>query len=286
LIADLIEKLEKQQDSEASEKAFCDEEMSKTSSQQDELNGVIEKLSSKIDRATARVAELKDEVQEHENSLAALAKEQAQMDSMRQESHKEFMGAKEELTKAIAGIQHAMSVLREYYSGSSAFVQQPATPELHKKATGSGESIINILEVCESDFSLELANEETEEASRAEAYKTGTQENKIYKAQTQQDVAYKNKEAASLEKAISEDTSDRATSQTSLDAANDYMSKLKNRCVAKPETYAERKLRREQEIDGLKEALRVLESETAFVQKRSKRNNRLRGVVDVSSTSM
>merc|ERR1719156_40938 len=136
------------------------------------------------------------------------------MDNMRQESHKDFANAKAELTKAIAGIQRALSILREYYSGSSALVQQPAAPELHKKSTGSGESIIHLLEVCESDFSLELANEETEEASRAEAYEQGTQENKIYKAQTEQDVKYKEQKVTSLEKTISEDTSDRAHKRT------------------------------------------------------------------------
>merc|ERR1711937_847214 len=155
---------------------------------------------------------------------------------------------------------HAMAVLRDYYSGSAALMQQPATPELHKKATGSGESIIHLLEVCESDFSLELANEETEEASRAQAYEEGTQQNKISKAQTQQDVKYKNQEITSLEKKVSEDVSDRETSQASLDAVNDYINKLKGRCIAKPESYADRKQRREQEVAGLKEALRVLES--------------------------
>lgn len=200
------------------------------------------------------------------------------MDKMREETNANFIAAKGDLTKAIAGIQQAISILREYYGGSSTLLQQPATPMLHKKSVGGGESIINLLEVCESDFSLELANEETEEASRAEAYEQTTQENKIYKAQTQQDAKYKNQEAASLEKTISEDASDRSTSQTSLDAVNDYMNKLKGRCIKKPETYAERKQRREQEIDGLKEALRVLESETAFVQKRLRHHSRLRGV--------
>ena len=41
---------------------------------------------------------------------------------------------------------------------------------------------------------------------------------------------------------------------------------LTAQCVAKPETYEERKGRREAEINSLKDALEVLESEAAFVQ--------------------
>ena len=44
-------------------------------------------------------------------------------------------------------------------------------------------------------------------------------------------------------------------------------------CIAKPESYEERKARRESEVNGLKEALSILESETAFMQ-RGKRSFR------------
>ena len=52
---------------------------------------------------------------------------------------------------------------------------------------------------------------------------------------------------------------------------NRYWDKLQPMCVAKPESYEERKKRREAEIAGLKEALRILEEESgsAFLQIRS-----------------
>merc|ERR1719353_654682 len=153
------------------------------------------------------------------------------------------------------------------------FMQQPAKPESHGKASGAGGSIINILEVCESDFATNLAKEESEEADAQEEYEKTTQENKITKTTKEQDAKYKSAEATSLDKTISELSSDKDTTNSELSAVLEYYGKIKERCVAKPESYEERKARREAEIEGLKEALEILESETAFLQ-RGRRSHR------------
>jgi hypothetical protein len=53
---------------------------------------------------------------------------------------------------------------------------------------------------------------------------------------------------------------DHAASSKELDAVHAYFEKLKPQCETKVMTYGERKARREQEIDGLKEALSILEA--------------------------
>merc|ERR1719399_2495599 len=158
----------------------------------------------------------------------------------------------------------------------SSFMQQPAKPEAHGKASGAGGSIINILEVCESDFATNLSKEESEEADAAESYEKITQENKVATTTKSQDAKYKTKEAAGLDKQIAELSGDRDTSNNELSAVMDYYGKIKERCVAKPESYEERKARREAEIEGLKEALSILENEAAFVQ-RGRKGHRGRG---------
>merc|ERR550539_2085789 len=149
-----------------------------------------------------------------------------------------------------------------------AFMEQPAKPESHGKASGAGGSIIGILEVCESDFATNLAKEETEEADAQEEYEKTTQENKVTTATKEQDVKYKMQEATSLDKAISELSSDRDTTNSELSAILEYYGKIKERCIAKPETYEQRKAHRESEIAGLKEALSILENEAAFLQRK------------------
>merc|ERR1719493_26385 len=147
---------------------------------------------------------------------------------------------------------------------------QPAAPEKHEKAGGAGSGIIGILEVCESDFAKNLAAETSEEDDAEAAYQKQTQENKVTKTLKDQDVKYNTQAFQTLDKEITELTADRETTNAELSAVLDYYAKIKDRCIAKPETYESRKARREAEIQGLKEALAVLQDETAFVQRRKR----------------
>jgi chromosome segregation ATPase len=272
LISQMITKLEEEADAEATEKAWCDEQIAKTEEKKVDLESDIAKLTAKIDVASAKSADLKNEVKELQAALAALAKLQAEMDNTRQESHAAFVQAKADLELGLQGVRQALTVLREYYGGSAAFMQQPrpAMPELHSKAEGAGNSIVGILEVVESDFAQNLAKETTEEDDAEAEYQKITQENAVTKTMKDQDVKYKTQEYTGLDKNIADMTADRETADTELSAVMDYYSKVKDRCIAKPETYETRKARREAEINGLKQALSILEDETAFVQRGKK----------------
>merc|ERR1719491_1012253 len=90
LIQAMIEKLETEAGDEATEKAYCDEQMAKTEAKKSELEEDVAKMTSRIDRAAAKSAQLKGEIQILEAELAALAKEQAEMDRIRQELHADY----------------------------------------------------------------------------------------------------------------------------------------------------------------------------------------------------
>jgi len=276
LITDLITKLEAEGSSEADEKAYCDDQMAKTEEKKGELEFDNAKLTSKIDVASSRSAALKEGVKELQAGLATLAKEQAEMNKMRTSAHANYIQAKSDLEAGLQGVRQALSVLREYYGGSGdSMIQgsigdamsQPAKPEYHTAAGGAGSGIIGMLEVVESDFASGLAAEETAESDAQTQYDKVSQENAITKTTMDQDVKYNTKEFKGLDKEVTELVSDRETASTELQAVLEYYSKIKERCIAKPETYEERKRRREAELSGLKEALDILESETAFTQR-------------------
>merc|ERR550539_447324 len=98
------------------------------------------------------------------------------------------------------------------------------------------------------------------------------QENAVTKTMKVQDVKYKTQEFMALDKAISELSADRDSANAELSAVMEYYAKIKERCIAKPETYEERQARRQAEIEGLKQALNILDTETAteFVQRRKR----------------
>jgi len=265
LIQDMIERLEKEAEADATEKAYCDKELAETNAKKDAKTTEIKKLSTKIDQMTSRTAQLKGEVAELEKGLSALAKAQAEMDKMRLEEKEEYTKAKGEMEAGIKGVQLALKVLREYYAKED---------KAHSADEGGGSGIIGLLEVVESDFSKGLIEmTSTEEAAQA-AYEQETKENEIEKTTKEQDIKYKSEEATGLEKATAEATSDRTGVQEELDAVSEYLKGIEDRCIAKPETYEERVRRREAELAGLREALNILESETSFLQQKSKRTLR------------
>merc|ERR1719387_2418755 len=181
LITEMIDKLMKEAEAEASHKAYCDEEMGKTKAKKDELTADIDKLTAKIDKATAKSADLKAQVKELQKELANLQEQQTEMDKVRADEKAAFEAEQAELKKGLDGIRKALGVLRDYYGGGeeallqdgskfNAFMQQseqavqPAVPEVHKPSAGAGGGIISMLEVIESDFAKSLAEIEAEEA--------------------------------------------------------------------------------------------------------------------------
>merc|ERR1712113_1059338 len=188
---------------------------------------------------------------------------------LRREEKAAFTDSKAELEKGLTGIKMAIKILNDYYGGGD---------KAHDAAAGTGSSIISLLEVCEADFSKNLAQITSDEDLAASQHEQATKDNEIERNAKEQDVKYKNKESNDLDKTSGELSADRSNVQAELDAVLDYLSRIESECIEKAETYANRAGRREAEIAGLKEALQILESETALVQQRTNRHA-LRGRV-------
>lgn len=267
LITDMLKKLEEAGAADATHKAYCDKEMAESKQKKIEKKAEVEHLSTKIDQKSAASAKLKEEVADLQRELSELASSTATMDQIRAEEKSVFTVNKAETEQGLDGVKLALKVLREYYSKAD---------KGHSAAEGTSSGVIGLLEVVESDYSKGLAEMIAVEDAAVASHYMQSMKNQVTKKMKDQDVKYKTKEYTGLDKAVTEHTSDRDGAQEELDAVLDYLGKLDDMCIAKPESYSDRAARRTAEIDGLKQALSILESETAFVQKSAK--GALRGV--------
>merc|ERR1719152_125682 len=99
-----------------------------------------------------------------------------------------------------------------------------------------------------------------------------TDENKVSKAAKVADVKAKQSEVKSLTVALSNNGADKGMVSKELAAVLDYIEKLRPQCETKAMSYEEKKARREAEIEGLKEALSILDGQAVLLQ--DKRNLR------------
>lgn len=266
LITDMISKLEAAAASDATEKAYCDKELSETKAHESEKSTEIEKLSTQIDSMTSRSAKLKEEVAELQKELAELASAQAEMNKLRTQESEAYAKSKPMLEQGLEGIKLALQVLQDYYSHDAA----------NTSGSGAASSIIGLLEVVESDLSKALAELVAAEETAQASYTAETKENEVEKHAKDNDLKFKEKEMVDLEKSAAEATSDRKGVQAELNAVLEYLATLNKRCIAKEESYEERKSRREAELEGLKGALTILEGQAMLLQTKSRRA--LRGV--------
>merc|ERR1712109_246987 len=136
-----------------------------------------------------------------------------------------------------------MGILNDYYG---------STEKAHAAAEGAASGIIGLLEVCEADFSKNLAQITSDEELAVSEYEQVTKDNEIEKTTKDQDVKYKTKESKDLDKTSAELSGDRSEVQAELVAVQEYLTGIEGQCIEKAETYASRKERREAEIAGLK----------------------------------
>jgi len=273
LIQGMLDRLFVEAQEEASHKAFCDKETSENEAKRNKLRSEENKLGTRIERANAGVATLKQQIAELNGALSSIAQSQKEMDAMRKKEHEEFTKAHKDFEDGLQGIRSALKILREYYSQGGAFLQAPAT-SVHSASSDSGKGIISILEIAESDFARSIAEASAAEDDSQEVYDKTTQENSVSTATKRANVEGKTQESARLAQLISDASSDREGVQDQLNAVLEYLEKLLPQCTTEPESYEERKTRREHEIEGLKNALNILENETALVQVKTKSSAR------------
>jgi predicted nucleic acid-binding Zn-ribbon protein len=275
LIEQMIEKLVTEANEEATQKAFCDEETTKSKAAQSEKSMTADKLTSRIDKASTTKAQLEQGIKDLEAEIAELDAGNAESTKMRTEEKATNTKAASDFKLAAEAVTGAIGVLKEYYESALIQVSQSSkkAPSFGGAKSDAASSIISILEMSEENFTKLYMETETEESAAEAAYKKLMDENKVSKATKLAEVKGSQSEIKSLEVALKNNGEDLGMTNKELDAVMAYLAKLKPQCETKVMSYAEKKARREAEIAGLKEALSILDG-PALVQKSVRRHLR------------
>merc|ERR1719333_1518765 len=119
LIEDMIAKLLKEAQEEATQKAFCDEEMGKSKASQAEKTATIDKLQTRIDGASATISELTEAVKTLEAEVAEIDSAQAEATKIRTTEIADNKKAIADFSQSADAVVAAMGVLKSFYEGSA-----------------------------------------------------------------------------------------------------------------------------------------------------------------------
>jgi len=280
MIEDMVEKLLDDQNKEASQKAFCDTETSKTRKSMEDKTMNFDTLSARADEAGTKRAELAQSVKSLQGEVAELDKSMSEATAIRNSENAEFLKASKDFKDSADAVVAAISVLKSYYAGGS-FVQVAAKsqsvlkmkqPDFGGDQGDTAHTIIEVLEMSEEDFTRLLAEAETDEQNAAAEFQTLAQDTRVSKASKEAEIGAKESEVKSLTVDLNNHNEDKDAVAKELEAVQAYMDKLKPQCEEKAMSYEEKKARREAEIDGLKEALEIIAGDSipaaSLVQKK------------------
>jgi len=276
LIKDLIAKLKADAKSEATQKGVCDKGMRKAIGDRDDANAAIEIANAKITTATANKNSLEDEIDTLNNQIAELKKALNEALELRAEDKASNQETTRQADEGVAAVEMALGLLKDFYN--NAFMQTnkytPPNADRSGKTVGDlapetfdesyhgsqaeSKGIVGILEVILSDFQRTVKQTATDEKDSKDAMK-------MMEDTTNEDVEKKENRIKKAEGELSDAEAEILNQQQALSDANALLDSglkaledLEAMCVKGEETWEERKAKREQEIEALKDAMTIL----------------------------
>merc|ERR1712048_31460 len=253
-------------------KGWCDAELVSNKITRESRSQDVSELSADIDELTADIAQLTQDLADLAKGIQELTEAMAVATKDRTESKATNEQTIKEAKEAQAAVEEAIAVVKDYYAKSAeatalaqeSQVQTPLedAPETfdkpYKGMMPEGGNVVDFLEVILSDFSrLESETAAAEESEVAE-YKEFMFVSKKDKALKETESTHKEAMKTDKESALHSSEAELKTTQEQLDKANAYYDKLKPSCVDSGISYEERVKQREEEIQSLQEALKIL----------------------------
>jgi septal ring factor EnvC (AmiA/AmiB activator) len=271
MIKDLIVRLMEEAAEEADHKAWCDEQLSTNEQTRNEKTAEVEELHANVDELESSIARLTEELAQLAEAIAELDKAMAEATELREKEKKRNAATIKDSQEAQAAVAQALMVLKDFYAKAAeatALLQKPRNPEIpdmykdpYQGMGGEAGGVVGMLEVIESDFARLEAETTAMEAEAQKEYDTFMAESKADKEAKEKEVENKNFKKQDEEQELTVNKKNLAGTQKELSASLDYFDKLKPSCIEVGVSYEERVANRKEEIESLKEALKILSGE-------------------------
>jgi len=266
MIDGMITRLLNEANEDASHEGFCDKEMGQSKISRSKLTGDIDSLEAAVDEGKAQIMLLKQDSTKLTAEVADLQAAMMESTKLRNTEKAQNKNTVADATQAIGAVAAATAVLKDFYKSASqatALVQSTASaPQTFgdkfngQQAEAGG--VMALLEVISSDFSNLKADTEAAEAAAASSYSAFMTEAKLNKATKTRAIEMDESDKIGAESKLQSDTNDLKSTQDQLLAAERYHATLVPQCIDKGQTFNERTSSRREEIQSLKEALKIL----------------------------
>jgi len=277
MIKDMISKLQADASAEADQKIWCDAEMEKSMTKRDTNTGEVEADAAQISESSAIIQKKEEEIQVLMQEVADLTKALNEATELRGTEHAENDVTVDEATAGLAGVNKAIKILGDFYNAQLLQTGESYTPP---NADASGKTVGDLapstfsgdfkgnqdaaagitgqLEVIKTDFERTISTTNDEETASADDFQN-------FKTDSESDISEKNDfirtkqgEITTEKVTLSDSEEDRREHSSLKGDAVAELAELKPACVSTGSNYAERVMRREQEIESLKNAYVIL----------------------------
>lgn len=271
IIQNLIERLLKEALAETNKKGFCDKEMNEARTERtfrfnrvQELDADVSSLETKQDELEIEIETLGKAVDDLEFALAEATKTRKAEKGTNAQTVKDAKEGLDAITKCII-------ILKGFYGDAAkAMLQVKASPVAedtsgpgfsgsYKGAQSGAVGVISMMQVIQTDFERTIRNTERAEAAALKAFVEFDRQSKADIAAKTMKEELCREDLAKTVHTIKSKMAELEDQMGLLDSALKQLEELQPMCVDTGMTYAERKQKREDEIDALKKALCILD---------------------------
>jgi len=271
MIQDLITRLQEEAGEEVQHKAWCDQELAANEQARSSRTTEVERLSSQIDGLTSSLAQLAADLTDLAKKVADTEQQVVKETQLRADEKATNERTLSDAQEAQTAIGQAVTVLKEFYqqaAESASFVQdaagqaqEPAFEASYKGMGAENGGVVAMLEVIQADYARLESTARAMEATAQQEFDRFKTESAVLKAQTETDIEHKKRSKQAQEQSLVDARNDLTSTQKELDAASKYHEQLRPSCLDSGMTFQERDQRRQEEIQSLQEALRILNGE-------------------------